>query len=110
MKHILRISAVAFPLALVLSAQTLQQAEALWKARRYFDANEVFKALVAKKPKDPDLKVRWGRMYLDHAQPDDAVALFNEALEIKKDHAGALLGLALIASDSFEHRAGDLAH
>jgi tetratricopeptide (TPR) repeat protein len=108
--HILRIGALALPFALVLSAQTLQQAEALWKARRFQDANEVFKALVAKNPKDPDLKVRWGRMYLDYPQVDDAAALFNEALEIKKDHAGALLGLAIIASESYEHRAADLAH
>ena len=37
-------------LFLRLSAQTLQQAETLWKARRYVDANEVFKALEAKNP------------------------------------------------------------
>jgi len=110
MKQFLRISAVVLPFALVLSAQTLEQAEALRKARRYQDANEVFKALVAKNPKNADIKERWGRLYLDHSQPDDAAALFNEALEIKKDHAGALLGLAIIASESYEHRAADLAH
>jgi len=109
-KSILRVSALALALAFVLSAQTLQQAEALWKARRYQDANEVFKALVEKNPKNPDYKVRWGRMYLDHWQPDTAGDLFNEALELKKDHAGALMGLALIAADSYEHAAADLAH
>jgi len=96
--------------AFTLSAQTLQQAEALWKARRYQDANEVFKALVAKNPNNPDYRVRWGRMYLEHWQPDDAAALFNEALEIKKDHAGALLGMALLAAEHFEGAAADLAH
>ena len=48
-------------------------------------------------------------MMLDHAQPNDAQDLFGEALEIKKDHAGALLGLALVAAENFEARAGDLA-
>jgi len=110
MKHILRTSAVALSLTFVLSAQTLQQAEALWKARRYQDANEVFKVLVAKNPNNPDYKVRWGRMYLEHWQPDVAGDLFNEALELKKDHAGALLGLALIAAEHYEHKATDLAH
>ncbi len=109
MKHILRLSALALSLALALSAQTLQQAEALWKARRYQDANEVFKVLVQKNPDNPDYKVRWGRMYLDHWQPDTAAELFNEALALKKDHAGALLGLALIAAEHYEHKASELA-
>jgi tetratricopeptide (TPR) repeat protein len=98
---------------LALPAQTLGptegQAEALWKARRFKEANEVFKQLEAKEPRNPDYKVRWGRMMLDHAQPSDAQDLFAEALEIKKDHAGALMGLALVASENFEGRAADLA-
>jgi tetratricopeptide (TPR) repeat protein len=92
-----------------LPAQTLDQAEALWKARRFKEANEVFKQLAAAEPKNPDYKVRWGRMMLDHAQPTDAQDLFTEALAIKKDDAGALLGMALVASDRFDSRAGDLA-
>jgi tetratricopeptide (TPR) repeat protein len=108
-KHLLRLGAAMLLLVLTLPAQTLDQAEALWKARRFKEANEVFKQLEAKEPKNPDYKVRWGRMMLEHAQPNDAQDLFAEALQIKKDHAGALLGLALVASDNFEARAGDLA-
>jgi tetratricopeptide (TPR) repeat protein len=93
-----------------LCAQTLQQAEALWKARNYQGANEIFRQLVAADPNNPDLKVRWGRLYLDHAQAADAADLFGEALAIKKDHAGALLGLALVASENFETKAIELAH
>ena len=109
MKHLLRLGAAALLLVPILSAQTLAQAEALWKARRFKEANEIFKQLETKEPRNPDYKVRWGRMMLDHAQPSDAQDLFGEALEIKKDHAGALLGLALVASDNFEARAADLA-
>jgi tetratricopeptide (TPR) repeat protein len=108
-KHLLRLGAATVLLVLTLPAQTLDQAEALWKARRFREANEIFKQLEAKEPRNPDYKVRWGRMMLDHAQPNDAQDLFGEALQIKKDHAGALLGLALVASDNFEARAGDLA-
>ena len=104
---ILLLSLTQFSLA--LPAQTLNQAEALWKARRFKEANEVFKQLEAAEPKNPDYKVRWGRMMLDHAQPTDAQDLFTEALAIKKDHAGALLGMALVASDRFDSRSGDLA-
>ena len=64
--------------AQILSAQTLAQAEALWKARRFKEANDVFKQLEAKEPKNPDYKVRWGRMMMDHAQPTDAQDLFGE--------------------------------
>ena len=100
---------VLFLSALALPAQTLDQAEQLWKARRFKEANEVFKALEAKDPKNADYKVRYGRMMMDHTQPSDAEDLFGEALEIKKDHAGALMGMALLAADGFEARAGDLA-
>jgi len=108
-KQVIRLGAVTLLLALSLPAQTLDQAEALWKARRYNEANEIFKQLVALQPKNADFRVRWGRMYLDHSQPSDARDLFGEALEIKKDHAGALLGLALVAAQNFDHRAADLA-
>jgi tetratricopeptide (TPR) repeat protein len=93
----------------LLPAQSLQQAEAMWKARRYQDANNEFRALVAKNPNNPDFRVRWGRMYLEHWQPDVATDLFNEALKLKGSHPGALLGLALVAADNFDGRAEGLA-
>ncbi|MGA2266839.1 MAG: tetratricopeptide repeat protein [Bryobacteraceae bacterium] len=105
----IRLGAIALLLASLLPAQTLEQAEAFWKARRFQDANNVFRALVAENPKNPDYRVRWGRLYLDHSQPGDAVGLFNEALALKKDHAGALLGLALVATENFEGVAAGLA-
>jgi len=92
-----------------LSAQTLQQAEALWKARDYQGANTAFRALVAAHPDNPDIKVRWGYLFLDRGQSDDASALFGEALGVNKEHAGALLGMARIAADNFEGQAAELA-
>jgi len=93
-----------------LCAQTLQQAEASWKAKRYDDANAAFRTLVAQQPNNPDYKVRWGRLLLERFNKKDSAALFNEALEIKKDHAGAMLGLALVAAEDFENQAVKLAH
>jgi len=87
----------------------LARAEALWKARDFEGANAVFRELVKGHPTNPDYRVRWGRLYLDHFQPNDAAQLFLEALAIKKDHAGALLGLALVAADKFEGKALELA-
>jgi tetratricopeptide (TPR) repeat protein len=90
-------------------AQSLERAEALWKARDYKGANNEFRLLVEKFPANPDYRVRWGRLFLDHDQAEEAAGLFQEALELKKDHAGALLGLALIAAEQYSGGAEELA-
>src|SRR5690242_12822563 len=92
------------------SAQSIDRAEALWKQHRYKEANDAFRAVVAANEKNPDYRVRWGRLYLERFQADDAENLFREALELKKDHAGALLGLALVAADGFSSKAEEFAH
>jgi tetratricopeptide (TPR) repeat protein len=96
--------------SLLLPAQTLDEAKALQKAHRYLDANEVFKKLVADHPDNAAYRVAWGRLYLEHWQPDVAEDLFKEALKIKPDDAGALLGQALIQAAGFGGGAGELAH
>ena len=116
-----RLGAVLFLVAAALPAQTLEEAETLWKQRKFGTesnggnpgANEVFRNLVAKYPDNPHFRVRWGRMFLDHGAGDDiqnAADLFHEALAIKKDDADAELGLAIIAADEFSGNAEKLAH
>jgi cellulose synthase operon protein C len=103
-------SCAALLLSIAASAQTLQQAETLRKQRRYVDANNVFQALEQKYPKDPEVKARWGMLFYDtHRQEDEAQKLFQEALELKPDYPLALYGLALLAADSYEHKAEQLA-
>jgi tetratricopeptide (TPR) repeat protein len=85
------------------------QAEGFWGLRDYKAANDAFRAAIKLHDKDPKLRVRWGRMYLEHWQPVDATALFNEALEIDKENAPAILGLAMVAAEGFEGKASDLA-
>jgi cellulose synthase operon protein C len=104
-----RLCAAVLALTLSAGAQSLDRAEALWKARNYQEANDEFRLLVQKSPKNPDYRVRWGRLFLDRGQSDDAMGLFNEALEIRQDHPGALVGLALIAADLYQGAAGELA-
>jgi tetratricopeptide (TPR) repeat protein len=105
----LRLGACVGIVLATLPAQTLDRAESLWKAHDYESANAAFRALVKAHPNNPDYKVRWGRLYLDRFQPQDAAQLFTEALAIKKDHAGALVGLALVAAEDFEGKAVELA-
>jgi cellulose synthase operon protein C len=90
-------------------SQTIERAEALWRAHQYKDAGAAFEALVKRNGKNADYKVRYGRLLLERFNAEQASGLFEEALEIKKDHAGALLGLALVAADSFESKAAELA-
>ena len=95
--------------ALTTSSDPAVQAEGFWALRDYQKANDAFRAAIKARPKDVDLRVRWGRLYLEHWQPSDATDLFNEALGINPDYAPALYGLALVAEDGFEGKATDLA-
>ncbi len=98
-------------LAASLTAQTSSnQAEALWRQHDYFGANDAFRALVQQHPKDANLKVRWGRLFLERFDPNTATDLFKEALAIDPKNAGAHLGLALIAEEEFEGSAIDEAN
>ena len=85
------------------------KAEGLWGLRDYQNANNAFQAAVKARPKDANLKVRWGRMFNDYSQPGDAEDLFKEALAIDKNNAKALYGMALVASQSFGGDAAELA-
>lgn len=94
---------------LARSGHAALRAEGLWGLRDYQAANEAFRAALAAFPKDVDVRVRWGRFFLERYNPAEAATLFNEALELKPDYPPALLGLALVASDGFEQRAVELA-
>ena len=85
------------------------KAEGLWGLRDYKSANDAFQAAVKARPKDANLKVRWGRMFMEYSQPGDAADLFKEALELDENNAKALYGLALVATEVFGGNAGELA-
>ncbi len=91
------------------------QAEGFWGIGDYNSANQLFQALIKARPKDAAARVRWGRMYLDHWNGDvkdlpTAQGLFSEALDIDKNNADAMLGMAMVASDSFDSKAAEMAH
>jgi tetratricopeptide (TPR) repeat protein len=106
---ILRLGIAGLALIFAASAQTLQQAQALWKDFKYTEANEAFKKLVEKYPDNPDYRAWWGRVYLEHWAPDVASELFGEALALKPNHAGALLGIALLKADAYDPTAAEAA-
>ncbi len=85
------------------------RAEGLWGLEKYTDARNQFLAAVAQSPKNPDIRVRFGKLLLDRFNPEEANGLFDEALDIKKDHAGAILGLAYVAARGFGAKAVEFA-
>ena len=85
------------------------KAEGMWGVGNYEGANDAFQAAVKARPKDANLKARWGRLFMERAQPGDAQDLFQEALKIDENNAPALYGMALLATDIFAGDASGLA-
>ncbi len=85
------------------------QAEAYWMLGDLKAANECFREAVTLEPEDPDLRVRWGHLYIQSHQQAEAGALFQEALELDEDHVSAQLGMATVLASRFEGKAVELA-
>ena len=79
--------------------------EGFWGIGDFNTANEAFRTAAKIRTTDPAVRVRWGRMYLEHYQEADAAALFQEALKLKADYPPALLGMAMVAGERFEGEA-----
>jgi cellulose synthase operon protein C len=92
-------------LALTAKPDSYARAEGWWGLRKYTEANDAFKQAIKDKPKDPNVRVRWGRLLLERFNSKEATDLFNEALEIQKDYAPALVGLSVSLAGNFEKRA-----
>jgi len=86
------------------------RAEGDWGLGRYDEANGEFRAAFKEQPKSAEVRVEWGRMYLDHYQPGDAAKLFEEALEMDANYAPAYLGLARVAAEGYDKKAAEFAH
>lgn len=108
-RHGKRSEATACFKKLTASGNPAARAEGLWGLRDFEGARDQFRLAVAQQPKNADLRVRWGRLFLERFNPPEAQTLFKEALEIDAKHPGAILGMALIASDGFDKQAVELA-
>jgi tetratricopeptide (TPR) repeat protein len=67
-------------------------------------ANAFFQAALKEYPEDPALRTRWGELFLATHQNNEAVKLFQEALEIDAAYAPAKIGLAKIAAGRYEEK------
>lgn len=95
--------------SLLSSSSPAVRAEGYWGLQQYDEANDQFRLAVQAEPENPQHRVRWGQMFFEHYQPADAAKLFEEALNLDEKNAQAYLGLARVASSSFEAKAVELA-
>jgi tetratricopeptide (TPR) repeat protein len=84
-------------------------AEGLWGVARYQEANNKFRDALKAAPKDQNIRVRWGRLFLERFNKEEAATLFQEALHQDESYAPALLGMAMVASNGFESKAVEFA-
>ncbi len=84
------------------SSDPAVQAEAFWMLGDLKSANERFRDATSALPDDPDLRVRWGHLYVQSHQESEAAKLFEEALQRDGDHVAAKLGIASVMSGRFE--------
>ena len=85
------------------------QAEAYWMLGDLKAANDRFREAIQIEPENPDLRVRWGHLYIESHQHAEAGGLFQEALELDEDHVPANLGMATVLASRFEGKAVELA-
>jgi tetratricopeptide (TPR) repeat protein len=78
------------------------QAEIWWVLGQAKRANDLFRAAVEADPANPDVRVRWGYLFEQTHNEGEAVGLFQEALEIDKEHVAAQLGVAWVMGKRFD--------
>ncbi len=82
-----------------------EQAEGAWALGDLPRANDLFRSAVAARPQDAALRVRWGELYIDSHQPQQALELFREALQRDPHDDYAKLDSAAVLADEFQSQA-----
>ena len=87
------------------AADAATKAEAFWGLRNFKQANDLFRQAVEAAPENPDIRVRWGYLFLETHSQGQALKLFDEALKIDEAGLAARLGKASVLSRRFEGKA-----
>ena len=83
------------------------QAEVYWALGDLKSANSLFQLAVERAPDDAGIRARWGELFVETYQDQEAMALFGEALERDPENGWAMVGAAALLSRSFEAEAGE---
>ena len=84
-------------------------AEGYWGLDDYQQANTLFRTAAGRDKASAAIRVRWGMLFLERFNPQEAANLFQEALLIDRNNADAYLGLAKTAAEGFENKAEEFA-
>ncbi len=84
------------------------RAEAMWALGDLKSANQLFQQAAGAQPRNARVRARWARLFIDTHQEQDALKLYQEALEIDGDDAFATVGMAEVLSQRFEAEATDV--
>jgi len=71
-------------------------------------ANSYFQTAIDQFPEDPQVRTRWGELFLASHQNNEAVKLFQEALEIDPEYRPAMRGLVKVGAQGFSEQANEL--
>ena len=91
--------------ALARETSARVRAEAHWRLGERQAANTLFRRAAAERPRDTEVRVAWGLLFLESHNGAEAVKLFEEAIGLDPRHARAHLGLALAAAEEFDEAA-----
>jgi tetratricopeptide (TPR) repeat protein len=64
-------------------------------------ANAFFRTAVEQFPEDPAVRARWGNLFRETNQDNEAAKLYKESLSLDPNHVPAIVALATIAAESF---------
>jgi len=81
------------------------KAEAAWALGDLPLANRQFRRATGENPADAGIRVRWGDLFADSHQENEAMKLYREALDLEPAHDFALLGAASVLVGSFDDAA-----
>jgi tetratricopeptide (TPR) repeat protein len=91
------------------SRDAYTRAEAFWGLEQYKYAKDQFELALKEQPKNANIRVRFGRLFLERFNKAEAGKLFQEALALDEKNAAAYLGLALVAADGYSVKAVEYA-
>lgn len=101
-----RDEAVACYRGLVSTGDVAIRAEAVWALGDLKTANQLFQQAANAQPRNARVRARWGRLFIDTHQEQDALKLYQEALGIDKEDAFAEVAVAEVLMQRFESEAG----
>ena len=85
-----------------VQAQTIDRAEALWKAHQYKEAGAAFEALVKRNDKNADYKVRYGRLLLERFNSGPGRRSVSGSAQSRGSRRSFCSAWLLVAADGFE--------